>query len=156
LAEVEALSFFLENEIDRNAPRHPGAVVMHRMNRAEYANAVRDLLGVEIDPALFLPPDDSAIRFDNIAGSLTISPALLERYLTAAARIARMAVGYWKSPAQANYMAPGSPDAPGSPLRGSGGKLREPVPVPAEHGGHRAGRKVLPQLGRRTAKQFPS
>lgn len=110
LAEYEALRDFLENEIDRNALPHPGAVVMHWMNRAEYANAVRDLLGVEIDPALFLPPDDSASGFDNIAniaGSLTISPAVVERYLTAAARIARMAVGYWKSPTQANYIVPG-------------------------------------------------
>ncbi len=106
LAEYAAFRDFLENEIDRNAPRHPGAVVMHRMNRAEYATAVRDLLGVEIDPAQFLPPDDSASGFDNVAGSLTISPTLVERYLTAAARIARMAVGYWKSPAQADYIAP--------------------------------------------------
>ena len=78
---------------------------MHRMNRAEYANAVRDLIDFEIDPALFLPPDDSADGFDNVAGSLTLSPTLLESYVTAAARIARMAVGYWKSPTQASYIA---------------------------------------------------
>src|SRR6185436_13393792 len=83
----------------------PGAVVLHRLNRTEYANAIRDLLDLQIDVASLLPADDSANGFDNIAGSLTISPTLLESYSTAAARIARMAVGYWKSPTEATYLA---------------------------------------------------
>jgi mono/diheme cytochrome c family protein len=107
LAEYNGLRDWLEAEIDRAAgPRpNPGAVVLHRLNRTEYANAVRDLLDLRIDAAALLPPDDSANGFDNIAGSLTISPTLLESYATAAARIARMAVGYWKSPTEATYLA---------------------------------------------------
>jgi hypothetical protein len=108
LPEYEGLRDFLETEIDRKAAAHanPGEVLLHRLNRAEYANAIRDLLDLQIDPASLLPPDDSARGFDNIAGSLTISPTLLESYLTAATRIARMAVGFWKTPAEAVYIAP--------------------------------------------------
>ena len=100
LATYEGLRDWLEAEIDQKAAAHPnpGSVVLHRLNRTEYANAIRDLLDLEIDAATLLPPDDSARGFDNIAGSLTISPTLLEAYTTAAARIARMAVGFWKSP----------------------------------------------------------
>ena len=107
LAEYEGLRDFLEAEIDRKAATrvNPGAVVLHRLNRTEYANAVRDLLDVRIDVASLLPPDDSANGFDNIAGSLTISPTLLESYTTAGARVARTAVGYWKSPTEATYLA---------------------------------------------------
>ncbi len=109
LAEYEALRDFLEAEIDRKAATHinPGSVVLHRLNRTEYANVVRDLLDLEIDVRTLLPPDDSARGFDNIAGSLTISPTLLEAYTTAAARVARMAVGYWKTPTESTYLAPG-------------------------------------------------
>jgi mono/diheme cytochrome c family protein len=105
LADYEGLRDWLEAEVDRAATPAPGSVVLHRLNRTEYANAVRDLLDVKIDVTTLLPPDDSAHGFDNIAGSLTISPTLLESYTTAAARVARMAVGYWKSPAEATYLA---------------------------------------------------
>src|SRR5688572_15806639 len=106
-ADYEGLRDWLETEIDRAAaPRpQPGSVVLHRLNRTEYANAIRDLLDLRIDATTLLPPDDSANGFDNIAGSLTISPTLLESYTTAAARVARMAVGYWKSPTEATYLA---------------------------------------------------
>ncbi len=109
LAEYEALRDWLETEIDRKAAAHvnPGSVVLHRLNRTEYANVVRDLLDLEIDVTTLLPPDDSARGFDNIAGSLTISPTLLEAYTTAATRVARMAVGYWKTPTESTYLAPG-------------------------------------------------
>jgi uncharacterized protein DUF1592/uncharacterized protein DUF1588/uncharacterized protein DUF1587/uncharacterized protein DUF1585/uncharacterized protein DUF1595/cytochrome c len=107
LAEYEGLRDWLEGEIDRAAATrvNPGSVVLHRLNRTEYANAVRDLLDLQIDVTTLLPPDDSANGFDNIAGSLTISPTLLESYATAAARVSRMAVGYWKSPVEATYLA---------------------------------------------------
>ena len=107
LAEYEGLRDWLESEIDRTAAtrRTPGSVVLHRLNRTEYANAIRDLLDLRIDPTTLLPPDDSANGFDNIAGSLTISPTLLESYTTAAARVARMAVGFWKSPTEATYLS---------------------------------------------------
>jgi mono/diheme cytochrome c family protein len=105
LVEYEGLRDWLEAEIDRKAATMPGAVVLHRLNRTEYANAVRDLLDLDVDVATLLPPDDSARGFDNIAGSLTLSPTLLEAYATASARVARMAVGYWKSPVEATYLA---------------------------------------------------
>jgi cytochrome c5 len=109
LADYEALRDYLESEIDRHAAQriNPGSVVLHRLNRTEYANAVRDLLALDIDVTTLLPADDSARGFDNIAGSLTISPTLLEAYTTAAARVARMAVGYWKTPVETTYLAPG-------------------------------------------------
>lgn len=108
LATYEGLRDWLESEIDKKAAAHPnpGSVILHRLNRTEYKNAVRDLLDLDVDVASLLPPDDSARGFDNIAGSLTISPTLLEAYTSAAARIARMAVGFWKSPVEAAYIAP--------------------------------------------------
>jgi hypothetical protein len=105
LADYEGLRDWLERAIDRAAAPSPGSVVLHRLNRTEYANAIRDLLDLRIDAAALLPPDDSANGFDNIAGSLTISPTLLESYATAAARVSRMAVGYWKSPTEATYLS---------------------------------------------------
>ncbi len=71
----------------------PGSPGLHRLNRTEYANAVRDLLALEVDPAAMLPADDSSEGFDNIADALAISPALVERYAAAAAKISRLAVG---------------------------------------------------------------
>ena len=130
LADYEGMRDWLENEIDRKAALHglnPGYVVLHRLNRTEYANVIRDLIDIEIDPAKFLPPDDSARGFDNVAGSLTISPTLLEAYTTAAGRLARMAVGYWKAPTEATYIAPGdvgqSHHIEGLPLGTRGGML---------------------------------
>ena len=73
--------------------RNPGKYVLHRLNRTEYANAVRDLLGVTVDVADLLPSDSGEFGFDNIATSLPTSPLLLERYLTAGLRIAELAVG---------------------------------------------------------------
>src|SRR5258708_139120 len=109
VGEYEGVGDGLETKIDRKAAAHPnpGSVILHRLNRTEYANAVRDLLDLEIDTTTLLPPDDSARGFDNIAGSLTISPTLLEAYTTAATRVARMAVGYWKTPTEMAYIAPG-------------------------------------------------
>ena len=105
-AGYTGLTEWLETEIDRNARMNPGSVVLHRLNRSEYANAVRDLLDLEIDPVTLLPPDDSARGFDNVAGSLTISSTLLESYANAAGKVARMAVGYWKTPTERTYIAP--------------------------------------------------
>lgn len=71
----------------------PGRTAVHRLNRAEYANAIRDLLALDIDVAALLPPDDESSGFDNIADVLTVSPLLMERYLSASWNISRMAVG---------------------------------------------------------------
>ena len=85
----------------------PGRPAVHRLNRTEYVNAVRDLLALEIDGRALLPADDSGFGFDNNADVLTMSPALLDRYLAAATRIARLAVGDpLQRPASARYDAP--------------------------------------------------
>ena len=84
----------------------PRTSVYHRLNRAEYRNVVRDLLDVDVDVAELLPPDDATYGFDNIADALTVSPLLLERYLSAARRIGRLAVGpAAMRPAIATYLA---------------------------------------------------
>jgi mono/diheme cytochrome c family protein len=85
----------LEAELDRSAASSPdpGRPLLHRLNRTEYANAIRDLFSLEIDAAALLPPDDAAYGFDNIADALGFSPLLQERYLTAAMKIGALAVG---------------------------------------------------------------
>jgi hypothetical protein len=100
-----ALIGFLDQELDSGSEpvlKPPG---MHRLNRAEYANAVRDLLGIEVDASKFLPADDSSNGFDNQAGSLGLSPALLEACLSAAGKISRRAIGAVSAPVQVNYRA---------------------------------------------------
>jgi mono/diheme cytochrome c family protein len=95
-AAYDAAAGWLETELDRAAQAHPDPgrpASLHRLNRTEYANAVRDLLDVEINAAAMLPPDAQAYGFDTNADALSMEPALLDRYLTAAARIARLAVG---------------------------------------------------------------
>jgi hypothetical protein len=85
----------LTSGLDRVAAARPdaGRPMLRRMNRSEYANAIRDLLALEIDAATLLPGDDSAYGFDNIADLLGVSPSLQERYLAAASKIAALAVG---------------------------------------------------------------
>ena len=86
----------LQDDLDAAAARRPNpgrTEIVHRLNRIEYSNAVRDLLTVEVDVADLLPADDSSYGFDNIAGVLKMSPALVERYLAAARVISRTAVG---------------------------------------------------------------
>lgn len=95
-ATYDRVAGWLELEIDRAAAArlNPGrSPSLHRLNRAEYANAIRDLLSVEIDAQALLPPDEQAFGFENNAEALSIAPALLERYVSAAAAIARRAVG---------------------------------------------------------------
>ena len=102
-ADVKAFAAALENAIDRHAQPNLSAPKLHRLNRAEYANAVRDLLALQIDAAQFLPADDVSRGFDNQAGALTLSPTLLEAYLAAAARISRLALGTPTAPTQVTY-----------------------------------------------------
>src|ERR1700716_1451381 len=90
--EVDALVGWLESTLDETGKEHPaGHVPVQRMNRAEYANAVKDLLAVEIDPSQYLPADIAVEGFSNIAAALTVSPAFLEQYINAAREISRMA-----------------------------------------------------------------
>jgi hypothetical protein len=90
-----ALESGIEKRLDAAAAAHPnpGAPILHRLNRSEYANAVRDLIALDVDVTSLLPPDDSAYGFDNISDVLGVSPSLQERYLSAAAKIAAIAVG---------------------------------------------------------------
>jgi len=102
-ATYESMVAWLENELDHNVSTHFPPPGLHRMNRTEYANAIHDLLALEIDPSKYLPSDDSTRGFDNIAGALALSPALLEGYTTAAAKISRIAMGDVNEPALATY-----------------------------------------------------
>jgi cytochrome c5 len=90
-----ALASWLEGQLDHAAEMHPyaGRPALHRLNRSEYTNAIRDLLALEVDAASLLPPDDSAFGFDNISEALGISPSLQEHYLSAALKIGALAVG---------------------------------------------------------------
>ncbi|MBM3776758.1 MAG: DUF1592 domain-containing protein [Acidimicrobiia bacterium] len=94
-ADVDAFVGSVRASLDYEAAAHPdpGRSGIHRLNRVEYANAIEDLLALEVDSAELLPPDNSGYGFDNIADALTMSPGLLERYMSAAQRIARLAVG---------------------------------------------------------------
>jgi mono/diheme cytochrome c family protein len=91
----EAFTTWLENELDREAAAHPnpGRPADHRLNQFEYGNAIRDLLALDINAQSLLPADESDHGFDNIAEVLSVSPTLLERYLVAAHKISRLAVG---------------------------------------------------------------
>jgi hypothetical protein len=94
-ARVDEFLNWLEGSIDKAAAAHPnpGRPALHRMNRAEYTNAIRDLLALDIDSSEFLPTDDASFGFDNVASVLGLSPALQERYISAAGKISRLAVG---------------------------------------------------------------
>src|SRR5579871_5518506 len=94
-ATYDSLASWLETQLDQAASAHPypGPSVLHRLNRTEYQNAIRDLLTLDIDASALLPGDDAAFGFDNIAELLKVSPDLLEGYLAAANKISRLAVG---------------------------------------------------------------
>ena len=95
-SDYESITVWLSNRIDQIASEHPNPGrrhAVHRLNRAEYANAIRDLLSLEINEDTLLPPDDSGFGFDNIADVLSVSPMLTERYLGAARKISKLAVG---------------------------------------------------------------
>ena len=92
---VLAFAASLEKGLDEAAAAHPnpGRPSLHRLNRTEYANSVRDLLDLEVDPAAYLPADDMSHGFDNMAEVLNVSPTLLEGYVRAAGKISRLALG---------------------------------------------------------------
>ena len=103
---LESMVSFMEKELDRTAVPNLIPPGMHRLNRTEYTNAIRDVLALEVDATKFLPPDDSTRGFDNIAGALTLSPALMEAYLSAAGKISRLAIGDVSAPSQAVFEVP--------------------------------------------------
>ncbi len=138
-AQRAALIQWLETELDKNAAAHPnpGAPAIHRLNKAEYSNAVRDLLGLDMDNAAGLPADDSGYGFDNIGDVLTVSPLHMEKYVSNARRISRLAVGTLRASASvAKYPAkiPQSDSLDSMPLNERGEvQLNHYFPFDAEY-----------------------
>src|SRR5690606_31103800 len=129
------------DSLDRAAAAspEPGRASLHRLNRTEYGNAIRDLLALDVDASELLPADDEGYGFDNIADVLRVSPSLLEQYLAAASKLAALAVGDPRTGAVTSvYRAP--PDLAqqdhidGLPLGTRGGVLiRHHFPLDAEY-----------------------
>ena len=134
---IDSLVAYLENSLDRAAGKThlPDQVVLHRLNRKEYANAVRDLLAVDFDATEVLPTDDVAEGFDNIATALQVSPSFIEQYVIAARAVAVKAIGRPDArPGGWTFRAgPGTQLAhvPGLPLGTRGGILAK-VDLPAD------------------------
>jgi mono/diheme cytochrome c family protein len=115
-----ALPTYLDTTLDSAAVLrpNPGRAPVHRLNRAEYSNAIRDLLAVDVRPGQWLPVDDSGYGFDNIAAVLSTSPALLDRYMSAAGKVCRLDVGDLSvKPVEEIY------DAKRAPLKGRRNEL---------------------------------
>ena len=95
VADAQALASYLESTLDTAAAvnPNPGSVRIHRLNRAEYSNAMRDLFGLDVDVSALLPNDDISEGFDNIASALKVSPSFLDQYIMAARAMAKQAVG---------------------------------------------------------------
>ena len=131
----------LATRLDQAESRHPvaGIVAPHRLNRTEYANAIRDLLGLSIDAATLLPADDAGEGFDNIADVLSVSPTLVQSYISAAMKISRWAVGDRSMvPALVKYSAPAGlsqqEHSEGLPLGTRGGiRVTHNFPLDAEY-----------------------
>src|SRR5206468_35062 len=102
----KGLIAWLENELDRDAVTYTPSPGLHRLNRTEYANVLKDLLDLDIDPAKYLPSDDSTHGFDNIAGALGVSSTLVEAYVSAAQKISRLAIGEAATPSLTVYRTP--------------------------------------------------
>ena len=140
-ARLDAFMISLENALDRASLAHPnpGRSPLHRLNRTEYANAIRDLLGLNVDVSELLPADDESNGFDNIAEVLRVSPSLLEAYLSASREVSSLAVGDPKiGPISLSFRVP--PDLSqeehieGLPLGTRGGILiRHDFPLDADY-----------------------
>jgi len=138
---LDAFAAGLEARLDRANPpgAHPDAPALHRLNRTEYGNAIRDLLAIDVDVKALLPSDDSNEGFDNIAEALTVSPSLVQGYVGAAMKISRLAVGdRFAAPSQITYSAPGrqthDKHIEGLPLGTRGGLLVNHLfPLDAEY-----------------------
>jgi len=138
---TESFVTSLESSLDKDAAAHlnPGRASLHRLNRTEYGNVIRDLLDLDVDVSALLPADDEANGFDNIADVLKVSPSLLEQYLTASRQISRLAIGDTKIPPVSQvYQLP--PDLPqddhieGLPLGTRGGiRIRHNFPLDAQY-----------------------
>jgi hypothetical protein len=131
----------IEKRLDAAATSHPnpGTPALHRLNRTEYANVIRDLLALDVDVTALLPQDDATEGFDNIADALGTSPSLIQGYISAAMKISRRAVGdRTLIPSQTTYNAPGGfaqdRHIEGLPLGTRGGMLiQHTFPMDAEY-----------------------
>ena len=138
-ARYEALTVSLETALDRAAPQNLRMASLHRLNRTEYANAIRDLIDVEIDVNEFLPSDDSAFGFDTVATALNVSATLLQGYVAAAGKISSLALGSAVALSEKMYLMPtdGTQNyhVEGLPFGTRGGMLmRHYFPVDGEYG----------------------
>jgi len=138
----DGFASWLETELDAAAAAHPNAgrtEALHRLNRAEYQNAIRDLLALDVNTTELLPADDGSYGFDNIAGVLKVSQTLMERYLSVAGTVGRLAVGEPpRTPEAVTYRL--SPQLPqydhidGLPFGTRGGALiHHVIPADAEY-----------------------
>jgi mono/diheme cytochrome c family protein len=140
-ATLDAVASWLESGLDRAAALHPnpGAPALQRMNRTEYANAIRDLLDLQVDVSKLLPSDSTVSGFDNIADVLGTSPSLIQSYVSAAMKISRLAVGDLSAPPVPSvYNAAAgmsqSTHMDGLPLGTQGGMIvRHNFPLDAEY-----------------------
>jgi len=140
-ANLDSFATELETRLDKAAAASPnvGSPVLHRLNRTEYANVIRDLLGIDVDVSTMLPSDDSNEGFDNIADALGVSPTLIQGYVSAAMKISRRAVGdRTLIPTQTTFIAPSGlvqdKRLEGLPLGTRGGMLiRYTFPLDAEY-----------------------
>src|SRR5262245_18279045 len=141
-AEAEAMASLLETRLDSQAGKVAAAEptqVLHRLNRTEYANAVRDIFGMPMDVSGLLPPDDASEGFDNVASGLSISPALIQGYTSAAMKLSRAAIGdMTATETTAIYQAPEKlaqdKHLEGLPLGSRGGmRIAHDFPLDAEY-----------------------
>jgi len=149
-ATLDGVASWLETGLDRAATLHPnpGAPALQRMNRTEYANAIRDLLDMHVDVSKLLPSDSTVSGFDNIADVLGTSPSLIQSYVSAAMKISRLAVGDLSAPPvptvynAATGLSP-STHVDGLPLGTQGGMIvRHNFPLDAEYQIQPAGGRV--------------
>ncbi len=159
LSAVDSFVSWLETSLDQAAAANPnpGSVALHRLNRTEYANAMRELFGIDVDAAALLPADDMSDGFDNIANVLKVSPSFLDQYISAARAVSIQAIGK-PLPSEAVLVnLRGTPADPADlPLGTRSGTVAEYLfPADGEYefrlggagGGGRGGRGRVPQAG---------
>jgi hypothetical protein len=134
-AVSQSFTTTLEVTLDRTAAAHPnpGRPEVHRLNRAEYSNVIRDVLALDVQPGSMLPVDDSGYGFDNIGDVLSVSPALLERYMSVARLVSRLAVGdVHVKPSVEEFQA--RRDAPGAGGRERNERVNDDLPFDSRGG----------------------
>jgi mono/diheme cytochrome c family protein len=159
LSAVDSFVSWLETSLDQAAAAkpNPGSVALHRLNRTEYANAMRELFGIDVDAAALLPADDMSDGFDNIANVLKVSPSFLDQYISAARAVSIQAIGKPLPSDAVLVNLRGTPADPADlPLGTRSGTVAEYLfPADGEYefrlggagGGGRSGRGRAPQAG---------